>query len=123
MRGPLPAAVADALAQVYDPCSMATGTPLNVIEMGLVRDVVVDGGHVSVTLCATTPSCVLIASIMQGVHDMLARAPEFDAVDVHLDAEAFWTPDLMTADAREGLQARRRALTERMRERRQAAAA
>lgn len=121
MGATIPAAVAEALTTVFDPCSMATGHPLNVVEMGLVRDVSIDEGRVSITLCATTPSCVLIASIMEGVHDAVAARAGVDHVEVTLDAEVFWTPDLMSGEARAQQERRRTELTRRMKERRQLA--
>jgi metal-sulfur cluster biosynthetic enzyme len=100
------ASVAEALGAVYDPCSVASRSPLNVFEMGLVRDWDVrEDGTVHVTLSPTSPSCVLIGSIMQGVEQRVSAVAGVRDVVVDLDAETFWTPDLMTEDGRRKLDA------------------
>lgn len=100
-------AVRDAIATVIDPCSIAAKVPLNVFELGLVRDwtVAVDG-HVSVTVSPTAPSCILIGSIVRGIEERVAAVPGVTTVDVEIDGGTVWSPDLMTAAARAKLKQR-----------------
>ena len=35
--------VTEALRRVVDPCSIATGVPINLVDMGIVRGIQIDG--------------------------------------------------------------------------------
>jgi metal-sulfur cluster biosynthetic enzyme len=101
-------AIRDAIAKVDDPCSIRANAPLNVFELGLVRDWHVDpDGDVTVILSPTNPACTLIGSIMDGVERRIAELPGVRSVTVRLDKETFWTPELMSAGGRAKLAARR----------------
>jgi metal-sulfur cluster biosynthetic enzyme len=101
-------AIRDAIAKVDDPCSIRANAPLNVFELGLVRDWRVDpDGDVTVTLSPTNPSCTLIGSIMDGVERRVAELPGVRSVTVQLDHETFWTPELMSDGGRAKLASRR----------------
>ena len=87
-----------ALERVYDPCSVATRSPLNIVDMGLVRAVDVDeDANVIVSICPTSPSCMLMASITEGAENELTRVEGVGEVTVRIDSEFFWTPEAMTA--------------------------
>jgi metal-sulfur cluster biosynthetic enzyme len=86
-----------ALERIYDPCSVATRSPLNIVDMGLVREVEVDGDHnVRVSICPTSPSCMLMASITEGAEKELRSIEGAARVEVTIDADFFWTPEAMT---------------------------
>lgn len=86
-----------ALERIYDPCSVATRSPLNIVDMGLVREVEVDGErNVRVSICPTSPSCMLMASITEGAEEELRRIEGAAGVEVKIDADFFWTPEAMT---------------------------
>jgi len=105
---PIEVLVEAAIAKVDDPCSIAAQAPLNVFELGLVRHWSVDEeGDVQVVISPTTPSCVLVGSIMTGIEERVAEVPGVRSVEVELDATTFWTPDLMTASGRARLDRRR----------------
>lgn len=87
-----------ALERVYDPCSVATRSPLNIVDMGLVRTVDVDEErNVAVSICPTSPSCMLMASITEGAENELGEVEGLGAVTVTIDSAFFWTPEAMTA--------------------------
>jgi metal-sulfur cluster biosynthetic enzyme len=87
-----------ALERVYDPCSVATRSPLNIVDMGLVRTVDVDeGSNVTVSICPTSPSCMLMASITEGAENELTKVEGLGEVTVKIDSAFFWTPEAMTA--------------------------
>ena len=80
---PRPATLADvrdAVAGVVDPCSIATGVPLTLAEMGMVRGIAVDGGQVSLTLVLTSPVCWQSGNIIQAVEASVNRLPWVTAV-------------------------------------------
>ncbi|MGH2939393.1 MAG: metal-sulfur cluster assembly factor [Solirubrobacterales bacterium] len=99
-----------ALERVYDPCSVATRSPLNIVEMGLVREVHVDEErNVQVSICPTSPSCMLMASITEGAERELRGIPGTGTIEVRIDADFFWTPDAMTDQGKAELAAHREA--------------
>ena len=86
-----------ALERIYDPCSVATRSPLNIVDMGLVREVDVDDRHnVRVSICPTSPSCMLMASITEGAEKELCAIEGAAGVEVTIDSDFFWTPEAMT---------------------------
>jgi metal-sulfur cluster biosynthetic enzyme len=58
-------------------------------------------------LSPTSPSCVLIGSIMEGVERRVSGVEGVGDVTVELDSETFWTADLMSDEGRRKLSGRR----------------
>jgi metal-sulfur cluster biosynthetic enzyme len=115
MGASLERAVHDAIALVDDPCSVRANAPLNVFELGLVRSwTVAADGAVEVVLSPTSPSCVLIGSIMQGIEQRVGAVDGVSAITVTVDTETFWTAELMTAEGRRKLDGRRAGSMERV---------
>ena len=96
-----------ALRRVVDPCSIATGVPIDLLDMGLVKDLRLEGGVARVELLVTSPLCMQIGLITGQIKDVLAGVDGVDSVEVTVDARAEWWPDMMAAPARERLRARR----------------
>ncbi len=96
-----------ALRRVVDPCSIATGVPIDLLDMGLVKDLRLEGGTARVELMVTSPLCTQIGLITGQIKDVLAGLDGVDAVEVTVDARAEWWPDMMAASARERLRALR----------------
>ena len=104
-----------AMALVDDPCSIMANAPLNVFELGLVRNWNLDeDGDVHVTLSPTSPSCTLIGSIMTGIEQRVAAVQGVRSVTVVLDGDTMWTADLMSSDGRNKLAARREGSAQRV---------
>lgn len=102
-----------ALERIYDPCSVATRSPLNIVDMGLVREVEVDEAHnVRVSICPTSPSCMLMASITEGAENELRSIDGAAKVEVTIDADFFWTPEAMTERGQAELDRHREARSE-----------
>ena len=107
-------AVREALAGIVDPCSAATGVPLSILDMGLLRDVTITGSDVTIDLRLTSPLChqapyfVIEAErrvgALVGVRSVICRT------DMGLD----WDPAMMTGHAVERLAAARRELDTRL---------
>jgi ATP-binding protein involved in chromosome partitioning len=90
-----------ALARVIDPELRKPVT-----ELGMVRDVTVDGGRVAVTIALTVAGCPLRDSFEQQVAEAFADVPGVDEVTLSFD--------VMSPDERQALTARLRGgLTER----------
>jgi metal-sulfur cluster biosynthetic enzyme len=91
--------VRNALTEVIDPCSAARGTDLNLVEMGLVRSIEVDGREVTVGLRLTSPACHMVHYLVDEVEDVVGDLPGVDAVSVEADSGLEWRPSMMTDTA------------------------
>ena len=92
--------IAAVLDEIHDPCSIATGDPLGLREMGLVEriDVAADGAvHVGIRL--TSPTCIMVGLFRSEIEDRL-RALGAPAVEVSFDGGLDWSPDDMTEEVR-----------------------
>jgi metal-sulfur cluster biosynthetic enzyme len=87
--------VENAIATVIDPCSIAMGRPLTLVEMGLVEGIEIEGGSVTVKLVLTDPMCFLQADLFRAVEDAVSDLPGVDECVVEVDGDVLWTPDRM----------------------------
>ncbi len=94
-----PEAVRDALREVVDP-----EVGVNVVDLGLVYEVVVEGDAISVDLAMTSAACPL-GSHLKGEAEAAIRRhlPAAGAVEVKLVNEPPWTPERMSEAARAAL--------------------
>jgi radical SAM protein len=83
-------AVQEALGTVLDP-----ELGLSIVELGLLRDVRIDGGRVHVTMTLTTPGCPLHETMSEWIRRVMGRVPGVHDVDVSLTFDPPWTPDQM----------------------------
>jgi metal-sulfur cluster biosynthetic enzyme len=77
-----------ALRRVKDP-----ELNLNIVDLGLVYGVRVDGSKVSVDMSLTSPGCPSGPEIMTGAEEVLRTLPGVEDVQVNLVWTPFWTPD------------------------------
>jgi metal-sulfur cluster biosynthetic enzyme len=92
-----------ALEDVYDTCSLFNRTNLNIVEMGLVREIKQQGGTIHVRLLLTDPMCVYFFEIAQQIERVLKTLPGVERVDIESTADTLWEPDRMAPAARERL--------------------
>jgi metal-sulfur cluster biosynthetic enzyme len=97
------ASIYKALAEVYDTCSLFNRTHLNIVEMGLVRDVEQRAGTVHVRLLLTDPMCVYFFEIAQQVEKVLKLLPGVEQVDIQSTTDMLWEPDRIAPAARDRL--------------------
>jgi metal-sulfur cluster biosynthetic enzyme len=76
---------------------------LTLAEMGMVRDIAVDGGRIAVTLVLTSPVCWQAGNIIQAVEASVSRLPRVTAVTCTVDHDAGWLPGQMDPRARQRL--------------------
>jgi metal-sulfur cluster biosynthetic enzyme len=96
-----PATVTAALREVYDPCCADRG--ISIVDMGVVEDVRVNGGHVDVDLVLTTGWCPFVATMSSAIPDRLRALDGVQSVDVHVVWDPVWTPERLSPSARDAL--------------------
>jgi len=95
--------VRDALRQVIDP-----EVGLNIVDLGLVYGIEIDGRAVHVRLTMTTPACPLSETIMADAERrVLAACPGTAAIDLELVWKPPWTSEMMSDRAKEAMGWRR----------------
>jgi len=91
----LRAAAVGALREVIDP-----EVGLNVVDLGLVYGVEVDGAAVHVRLTMTTPACPLGEHITRDAEERLRGLEGVGEVTVELVWEPAWSPDRMSPEGK-----------------------
>lgn len=89
------AAVNQALFQVIDP-----ELGCNIVDLGLIYSVAIDGKKVKVAMTLTTPGCPMHESLTQGVQNALLHLDGVDEAEVELVWEPRWQPSMMSAAGR-----------------------
>ena len=93
-------AVREALREVVDPCSAATGSNLNIVEMGLLKSVDVDDGHVDIEMRLTTPVCHMVAYFHEEIDDRVGELAGVESVEVETDDGFEWSEEMLTPEAK-----------------------
>ena len=75
----------------------------NIVDIGLIYEVLVDEGHAAITMTTTTPGCPATAALQEGARECAARVPGISGVDVRMVWTPPWTPQRMSAEAKEYL--------------------
>jgi ring-1,2-phenylacetyl-CoA epoxidase subunit PaaD len=77
--------------------------PVTITDLGLIREVEVDGRHVRVTMLPTFSACPAIGVMREDIRRRVGAIPEVDEVDVELSFAEPWTMARMTERGRERL--------------------
>ena len=86
--------VKDALRVVIDP-----EIGFNVVDLGLIYDVTVEGGVARVLMSTTTRGCPAADYLKDGAQEAASNVPGIDAVEVTMTYDPPWTPDMMSEEA------------------------
>ena len=87
--------VVEALHGVEDP-----ELGMDIVELGLMYDVEVDGPKVKVIHSLTSMGCPAGPMIMEDIDRAVRQIPGVEDVDVELTWDPPWTPDKMSDDAK-----------------------
>src|SRR2546430_800577 len=79
-----------ALRRVKDP-----DLQLNIMDLGLVYGIVVDGTTVKVDMTLTSPACPSGPELMTNAEKEIISLPGVEKVEVNLVWMPFWTPEKM----------------------------
>ncbi len=89
------------LDEIKDPCSVASGTPLGLVEMGLIKQLdISDEGQVAIQLCLTAPFCHMIAFFQKETAKRVGSIAGVSSVSLTPDNGLDWSPSRMSAPAR-----------------------
>ena len=87
--------VVDTLHQVEDP-----ELGMDIVDLGLLYDVEVDGQKVKVTYTLTSMGCPAGAMIQEDIDRVVRELDGVEDVQSELTFEPPWTPDRMSEDAK-----------------------
>ena len=88
--------VVEALRQVEDP-----ELGMDIVELGLLYDVEVEGSKVKVIHSLTSMGCPVGPMIQEEMHAVVAAmSPDVEDVEIELTWDPPWTPDRMSEDAK-----------------------
>ena len=92
--------VTEALRSVVDPCSIATGVPIDLVDMGIVRGIKIDETHVEIQLRFTSPVCLQAMNITSAIEDAVMAIDGVGQVTCDTRSGAWeWTPAMMAPSA------------------------
>jgi metal-sulfur cluster biosynthetic enzyme len=109
--------VESTLNAITDPCSVASGVPIGLVDMGIVESVEMQSDYsVKVTLLPTFPGCIYTAVFAHEIQAKLAELEWTSEIDIVVEAGgALWDEDRMSATARTRLHEARAARRRRAR--------
>jgi metal-sulfur cluster biosynthetic enzyme len=91
--------IREALLHVVDP-----ELGVNIVDLGLVYRIDVEGGRARIAMTMTSPTCPLADYLKDLVTSAIRqRVPDVVEVDINFEWEPPWAPDMMSAEARRQL--------------------
>ncbi|HLC41798.1 MAG TPA: metal-sulfur cluster assembly factor [Methylomirabilota bacterium] len=88
-------AVLEALKQVYDP-----EIPVDIVNLGLIYEVLIDDGSVGVKMTTTAPGCPVGDFIARNAERVLSRLEGARAVHIQLVYDPPWSQEMMTEEGK-----------------------
>jgi metal-sulfur cluster biosynthetic enzyme len=90
------------LQRCYDPCCKER--QVSVVDMGLVEQVRVSGGQVDIDIILTTGWCPFSLHLLHMMEEEVRGIQGVEGVNVQITWNTPWSPDRLSATARERLQ-------------------
>ncbi|CAN5350482.1 metal-sulfur cluster assembly factor [soil metagenome] len=97
-HGALKAQVLEALKNVHDP-----ELGINIVDLGLVYGVDLEGDTVHITYTLTTMGCPIGPMIEAEMKQFLAEVDGIETVDAEMVLRPAWTPEMMSEEAKAAL--------------------
>lgn len=83
--------------EVYDPCGMARGLSIGMVDMGLIRGINVqqkeNGWDVSLQIRFTSPGCLYFLYFEREILHRLEVFPQIEVLSIKWDDICDWTPE------------------------------
>ena len=89
----------EVLRECYDP-----EIPVDIVELGLVYGVEVEGNSVNIIMTLTSPGCQMSSMIRENIEDKLLGLPDCEQANVEIVWDPPWTPHMMSEAARKKLE-------------------
>lgn len=90
--------VYEALHTCYDP-----EIPVNIVDLGLIYEVQVDGEKVGVKMTLTAPGCGMGGMIASQARERILNLPGVEEANVELVWDPPWDPSMMSEEAKQRL--------------------
>jgi metal-sulfur cluster biosynthetic enzyme len=90
--------VFEALRRIVDP-----EIGMNLVDLGLIYGVAIDGEHVEVKMTLTTPGCPMHEQLVRGARLAILALDGVEDATVEVVWEPPWNPDMMSPAARQRL--------------------
>lgn len=90
--------ILEVLKQVYDP-----EIPVDIVNLGLIYEVAIEGGRVAVKMTTTSPACPIGDFLAAEVERALREVEGVKEARVELVWDPPWTPERMSREGREKL--------------------
>lgn len=74
--------------------------PINILDLGLIREIAIDDGNVKIIMTLTTPNCPVADVMPSQVYEIVAMIPEIKTVQVELCWEPAWSLEDLTPKGR-----------------------
>ena len=87
--------VIDALKEVYDP-----EIPVNIVDLGLIYDVDINGSDVEVKMTLTAAGCGMGPYIAQQAEWAISEIDDVEDVNVDIVFDPPWDPERITEDGK-----------------------
>lgn len=85
--------VLDALREVFDP-----EIPFNVVDLGLIYGVEIEGGRVDVKMTLTFPGCGMGPYMANNAQEKIMEVEGVEEANVEMVFEPAWTPDRISEE-------------------------
>lgn len=95
---PTEAEIRKALRTVKDP-----ELNLDLVVLGLIYDVKIDGAKVEVTMSLTSPMCPVAGELLTQAREAVEKVPGVESAEVELTFTPPWTPDRIPPTIRAAL--------------------
>ncbi len=92
----LKGAVRAALATVKDPCMVAGGLDLSIVDLGLISALEIEEGRVDIRITFTEVGCQFTHRVIESVYVAVEAVPGVTNVTVTPAWDKAWTPEWMT---------------------------
>lgn len=90
--------VMDAIREVYDP-----EIPINIVDLGFIYGVEIDGGKVDISMTLTIPGCPMHQILTKQVIEAVEKLDGVDKANVELTFEPRWTVDNISEEGKKKL--------------------